>query len=406
MTTSDLSSLKINRDDVPSSQPSRKKPLYIIVTVIAVAVVGLFAFRAFSSPKHEVSLTSVRYATAGSLSGGLTASGYIIPQRKAAVASKGTGRLVYLGVVEGDTVRAGQVIARLEDNDIRARLAQAAASLELSKAQLLQDEAEEHRLGKEYTRMQNLFKAGSIPETNLDRAESEHLVAKAKVEAANANVRAAQAAYRAAEVELDNTRITAPFAGTILTKGADIGEIVAPFAGSINAKSAVVTMADMSSLQLEADVSESNIERISIGQPCEIVLDAYPQVRYPGIVEKIVPTANRNKATILTKVRFLEIDSRVLPEMSAKTTFLSKASAESMKKSQPKLVVPTAAIVAENGKKSVFTVEKEALVAIPVTVGSAIGLESEVLSGLNAGQQIVANTTSEMHAGDKVEIKK
>lgn len=406
MTTSDLSSLKINRDDIPSSQPSRKKPFVIIAVVIVMAIIGFFAMNVFISPKHEVSLTSVRYATAGSLSGGLTASGYIIPQRKASVASKGTGRLVYLGVVEGDTVKQNQVIARLEDNDIRARLSEAAANLELSKAQLLQDQAEQHRFEKEFTRMQNLFKAGSIPETNLDRAESDYLVAKAKVDAGNANVRSAQAAYRAAEVELDNTRITAPFNGTILTKGADIGEIVAPFAGSINAKSAVVTMADMSSLQLEADVSESNIQRISIGQACEIVLDAYPNIRYPGIVEKIVPTANRNKATILTKVRFLEIDSRVLPEMSAKATFLSKATPESMKKSQPKLVVPSAAIVTENGKKAVFTVEKESLLSIPVTVGSAIGLETEVLTGLKAGQQVVANPTSEMHTGDKVEIKK
>jgi len=255
----------------------------------------------------------------------LIASGYVVAQRKAAVASKGTGRLVYLGVVEGDRVRVGQVIARIEDADVRAQLAEAQANLDLSRADLRDAE-------RALARERMLMDSNSTSQASYDAAE-------ARYQRVKANIAVAQAALQSAQVALENTVIRAPFDGTVLTKNADVGEVVAPLAASAFSKSAVVTVADLRSLQVEADVAESNLEAVSPGQPCEIVLDAYPDARYPGSVAMIVPTADRAKATVQVKVAFRSYDARVLPEMSAKVHFLPRPSRVAVD-TQPVLVVP------------------------------------------------------------------
>src|SRR5438445_327341 len=284
----------------------------------------------------------------------LVASGYVVAQRKAAVASKGTGRLVYLGVVEGDRVRAGQVIARVEDADVRAQLAEAQANLDLSRADLRDAE---RALAREHM----LMDSNSTSQASYDAAE-------ARYQRVKANIAVAQAALQSAQVALENTVIRAPFDGTVLTKNADVGEVVAPLAASAFSKSAVVTVADLRSLQVEADVAESNLEAVSPGQPCEIVLDAYPDARYPGSVAMIVPTADRAKATVQVKVAFRSYDARVLPEMSAKVHFLPRPSRVAVD-TQPVLVVPGTAVVERNGRSVVLVVERGRAVEVPVVVG-------------------------------------
>ncbi len=216
-------------------------------------------------------------------------------RRKAAIASKGTGRLIFLGVVEGDKVVKNQIIGRLENTDILPQLEEAKANLQLYKADLNSAE-------NTFNREKELFQKGLSSQQTYDQAEASYNRLLASIEIANARI-------KQYEVAIENTLIRAPFDGTVLTKNAEVGEIVAPFGGSTTSKTAVVTIADMKSLLVEADVSESNIEKIQVNQDCEIILDAYPEKSYSAYVFKIVPTADRSKATVLVKVGFKNYDS-------------------------------------------------------------------------------------------------
>jgi len=389
---SDLSSLKINRSENDSG-PSKKKNITIIISILAVIVVAFIGYSILSplfSREIKVNLVEASLQSPALTGAVFTASGYVVAQRKAAVASKGTGRLIYLGVVEGDKVKKDEIIARLEDSDVKAQLAEAKANLELQKAGLVDAK-------NSYYRQKALIKTGSTTPADLDAAQANYEKTLASIELAKAQV-------QAAEVAVENTIIRAPFDGTVLTKNADVGEIVAPLAASVNSKGAVVTIADMSSLQVEADVSESNIERITPQQECEITLDAYPSHSYPGYVSKIVPTADRTKATVMVKVGFKHYDKRVLPEMSAKVLFLSKATKGSQKSQQPVLVVPNTAVVTRNGEKVVFTVKNNTASQIPVTTGQQFNSYIEIKSGLKNGDQIIENVTDQIKDGTKVKI--
>jgi RND family efflux transporter MFP subunit len=188
----------------------------------------------------------------------------------------------------------------------------------------------------------------------------------------------------------------------VLTKDADVGDIVTPIGAAAEAKAAVVTIADMASLQVEADVSESNIGKITTGQPCEIQLDALPDVRFRGAVHMIVPTADRSKATVLVKVRFEDKDPRILPEMSAKVSFLSRpASPEEQK---PRRVVNPAAVVERGGRKTVFVVKGDRVAQTPIETGARLGDMLEVLGGVEAGTSVVANPTAKLRDGDRVKL--
>lgn len=340
----DLSSLRIDdsKRDYPSDSRKSKKKYLWIIGLLALVLIILIMSGVFSSAV-EVKLTTVTLQSPSQADVILTASGYVVAQRKAAVASKGTGRLAYLGVVEGDKVKKNQIIARLEDNDIRAQLDEAKANLKLQ-------EAERNVAEKNYERQKAMLAAGANPQSDFDAAEANYNRVLASIELAKAQV-------EAAEVALENMLIRAPFDGTVLTKNADVGEIVAPLAAGANSRAAVVTLADMSSLQVEADVSESNIEKIRVDMDCEITLDAYPDNRYAGYVAKIVPTADRSKATVMVKVGFRNYDERVLPEMSAKVSFLSEKGEETPNEA-PVLLIPQSALAKRDGKEVAFRFEK------------------------------------------------
>jgi RND family efflux transporter MFP subunit len=335
----------------------------------------------------------------------LTASGYVVAQRRAAVASKATGLLVHLGVEEGDHVAEGQILARIEDNDVRALLTQAQANLRFMHANLENAKAELADATVNYERLQKLVAEQLVPRSDFDAAEARYRSAQASVAASEAAIGVAQATVRNAEISVENTNIRAPFEGTVLTKNADVGEIVAPFGASSTARAAVVTIADMSSLEVEADVSESNIQRIKPEQPCEIVLDAYPDTRYPAVVSKIVPTADRAKATVMTKIKFLQRDDRVLPEMSAKVTFLSQRTETASMTSEKKTVVSLAALVDRNGQKVVFVLRDDTVTETPVELGQTFGSVREVSSGISVGDRVVLNPPQELVTGMKVNQK-
>jgi len=388
--TADLSSLKIDRsvkDDRPSS---KMKYITWVVVLIILFIAGLILYPMIFSDTVEVHLISVVLQSPTQTSALLTASGYVVAQRQASVSSKGTGILIYLGVVEGDKVKKNQIIARLDDRDIVAQLDEAKSNLQLYKAQLVEIE-------NNYKREKELFARGLSSQQSLDQAES-------RFNSLLANLGIAEARIRASEVELENMIIRAPFDGTVLTKNAEVGEIVAPFGASSTSRAAVVTIADMTSLMIEADVSESNIEKIKTEQDCEIVLDAYPQKSYPGYVFKIVPTADRSKATVMVKVGFKEYDSRVLPEMSAKVSFLSVPIDTKMLSEEKSLVIPSTSIKEENGSVMVYKVENDVVETVEIKTGRKMGNYVEVLSGLQAGDNIIEKITDEIKAGTKVKI--
>ena len=216
---------------------------------------------------------------------------------------------------------------------------------------------------------------------------------------------AAKFAVKEAQVAVDNMRIVAPFDGTVLKKNADVGEIVAPLAGAASSKAAVVTIADMSSLEVEADVSEANITRVVPEQACEIRLDAYPDRRYPGYVTKIVPTADRAKATVLVKIKFKDYDDRVLPEMGAKITFLAPGSDQSTAQAKSLLTVPAAAVASRNGRQVVFQVKDERAAEIPVALGDRMGNLVEIKEGLNEGDKVIGKIDENIRGGSKISIK-
>jgi len=391
----DLAALRINRSpEATEAGPAGRARRWLLIglptaAILVVGAVFVITGGALSAalPVRLTPATMVSPMRAGAV---IVASGYVVAQRKAAVASKGTGRLVYLGVVEGDRVRAGQVIARIEDADVKAQLAQAQANLQVSRAEL-------HDAQRSLARERLLADSGASSQASVDAAE-------ARYERVKASIAAAEAAVLAAQVSLENTVIRAPFDGTVLTKNADVGEVVAPLAGSAFSKSAVVTIADLGSLQVEADVAESNLEAISGGQPGEIVLDAYPDERYPGVVAKIVPTADRAKATVQVKVAFRSYDARVLPEMSAKVHFLPRPSRVAVD-TQPVLVVPGTAVTERNGRSVVFVVERGRAVEVPVVVGRQVGSSVAIREGLRPGVRVVDSVSARLRGGAKVTVQ-
>jgi RND family efflux transporter MFP subunit len=331
----------------------------------------------------------------------LNASGYVVAQRKAAVAAKITGRLEWIGVQEGSRVSAGQVIARLENRDANAVVNQGVAGVQNAKANLDQAKAELDDAEQLYRRQKELVKQGIVSKAEFDTADSRFKRSRAAVASAEAAVRVAESTLQGARVSYDYSLIRAPFDAVVLTKNADVGDIITPLGAAANAKAAVVTIADLSSLQVEADVSESNLDKVKMGQPCEITLDALPQARFRGVLQTIVPTADRSKASVLVKVRFLDLDPRVLPEMSAKVAILSRpATAQDQ---TPKVALNPAAVVRVNGRDKVYLVVDNRVRAVPVTVGVRLGELTEV-SGVKPGDKVALRPLNKLKDGKKISV--
>jgi len=388
----DISSLRIDRNKKYDDRPKSKKWLWLVWIAIAVIIVlGYFYLRDSVTPSLKVEVGRATLLTGTDANAALVATGYVVAQRKAEVASKGTGRLEYLGFEEGDIVKKDEIIAQLDNEDIKASLNQV-------KAELVKAETDTLDATRKYRRADELFKTGSITKTELETSETYYLQTQALLKAARAGVKVAQ-------VNLENTYIKAPFDGTILSKNADVGEIVAPFASSASSKGSVVTLADMTSLEVEADVSESNINKVTPNQPCEIILDAYPTVKYLGYVKKIVPTADRSRATVLTKVAFSDIDKKVLPEMSARVNFFLDDNKEQQDQ-PPVIVVPKDAITSRNGKKVIFILQDELAVLRDISIGRELNEVTEILKGVQQGDRVILSPPGRLETNQKIEISK
>lgn len=371
------------------------------------AALALGAAAAWLAPRAtEVRVTSIVQSTASQQHVVLTASGYVVAQRRAAVSSKAAGRLMELHVREGSQVRKGQLIARLDDSDVRASILAAQAGVHQAEAGVRQAEVELANAQAELRRSQGLQAQGFISPQAVDAAQTRVNAALAGRSAAQATLAQARAQLQVQQVNADFTEIRAPFDGVVLVKNANVGDMITPMSSAAGAQGAVVTMADMTTLEVEADVSEGNLSKAQPGQPVEITLDALPQARFRGKVVGIVPTVDRAKATVMTKIQFEQLDARILPEMSAKVAFLSRpiTAADQL----PLLAVNPQAIVEREGRKVVLRVAgatgEERVEAVPVAPGRKLGEVVEIGGSVRSGDRVVLEPPPALEHGARVAL--
>ncbi|HDR8944149.1 TPA: efflux RND transporter periplasmic adaptor subunit [Burkholderia vietnamiensis] len=395
-----LDKLKIDRRPLAPA-PLRRR--WVRYAAAAALVAAAIAAALVLTSRPTVDTTSVTTAYPYQNDTQLNATGYVVPQRKAAVASKGQGRVEWLGVLEGTRVKKGDIIARLESRDVEASLAQARAQVLVSRANLGVAQAELKDAEIALRRTAVLAPKGAVPAAQLDIDTARVNKARATLGSDQAAIASAEANAQAAQVAVDQTVIRAPFDGIVLAKHANVGDNITPFSSASDSKGAVVTIADMDTLEVEADVAESNIAKIRSEQPCEIQLDALPDMRFAGRVSRIVPTVDRSKATVLVKVRFVDRDARVLPDMSAKIAFLSKPATPQDR--QPVTAVQASAVVERDGRPVVFVVQDDAVHARAVTRGARIG-ELVAIGGVKPGDTVVLAPEAQLKDGAHVTVAK
>lgn len=404
LTTVDLADLAIHRaEEHEVRHPVRRYLAGICLALVSLLAAALGYWGTRSVPgTTDVKVAAVTYVTSSLRPTVLTANGYVVPQRQAFIASKGTGRVSRLFVDIGDEVKEGALIAQLEQADVLARLLQAQARLDVSRAALANAEPERRDALLHYQRTHELWEKGLVTQSEFESAETRLRRANAAVRSSHATIKLAEAEVQAANVDVENTKIRAPFHGTIIKKFAEVGEVVAPLAASSSSRGAVVTIADLRTLAVEAEISESSMSRIHVDQPAEITLDAVPGHRYPGTVGQIMPTADRTKATVLAKIHFLELDHRVLPDMSATVTFLANKQPHRAQNETPQFAVPANAIVTRDSQSVVLLVREGVVVEIPVQIGRIVGGISQVEGRLSPGDHVVLDPPDHLIAGSRV----
>jgi len=347
--------------------------------------------------------------TGGSVA--VVANGYVVARTKAAVSAKIPGRLAVLNVSEGSRVEKGAIIARLDNADYAAAVGQAEATLASAKATLIETQSDRDQLQREYVRVRDIHtqNANLVSPQEVENAESKARQGDARVEAQKARVDAAAAALRVAQANLENTYIRAPFSGTVLRKEAEVGEVVAPSVGGGLTRGAVVTMADLATLEVEVDVNEAYIARIHGNQSARITLDAYPDTAFRGTVRQIIPTADRQRATVQVKVSILDRDPRILTEMGAKVEFLEPAAPPAAAApgatrpvERPRIIVPAEAVRSDGGRSVVWIVRNGRLQSRDVDAGPVSGNFREIRSGLSGGEQLLVGGVETPKEGQRV----
>jgi RND family efflux transporter MFP subunit len=393
----ELASLKIDRDQ-PARSPWRWPLLLLVPLVLVMGVLYALRLRQtlLAAEVETLRPTVARPDQAPVGSPILTASGYVVARRKAVVSAKIQGRLGELRVEEGSRVREGEIIARLESSDYEAQVDRARAAVQRAEADLAENQRQ-LRLAEELTRDSVL-------------AADQRDAAKSRVQIATAALAQARADLKFADASYQNTMIKAPFSGVVVKKMAEVGESVAPIPPGVNlstSSGAIVALADLATLEVEADVSESNVARLSDDQPAEVTVEAFPDRKYRAILRQVIPTADRTKATVQVKVTILEKDKDLKPEMSAKVTFLeSDVSREPASAGQaPLVMVPKESVASRGGRSVVFEVKDGKAHERPVTTtGERQGLLM-VREGLSGSETLVARPAETLKDGDSVRIK-
>ena len=402
----ELASLRI---DQTARAGGGRRGVWVAVLVLAVVLAGAGGSWSQSVEAAEVKTAAVsaRSGTAASPGAVLDASGYVTARRRATVSSKVTGKVLEVFVEEGKPVRAGQVMARLDDAQVRAALAVAEAQLEAARRGAAEDEARLREAELTLGRREQLIDQKVIGRAELDSARAEVESLKARIALAQQQVKVSESLVSQRRTDLADMTVRAPFDGVAISKDAQPGEMISPVsAGGGFTRSGIGTIVDMSSLEIEVDVSESYINRVHPNQPVEAVLDAYPEWRIPGHVITTVPSADRQKATVKVRIGFEQLDPRILPDMGVKVSFLTErpAAAEAAAPGA-RLVAPKAAVRSEDGRDVVFVVREGRLERRAIKAGSPDGDQVEIVSGLTAGERVVIEGPATMKDGDRVKVK-
>jgi HlyD family secretion protein len=399
-----LASLKI--DHAHRASGSRRAVWVTAVIVLALGGVGawLWTQRVQAAPVRTAAVVA-RSGGSGASGSVLNASGYVVARRRATVSSKVTGKVVEVFVEEGKEVRRGQVLARLDDSQVRSALAVAEAQLAVARRGAAEDEARLREAELTRDRRAALLKEGVVGKAEVDSADAEVESLKARIALSQEQIHVAQSQLNARRTDLADMVVRAPFDGVAISKDAQPGEMISPVsAGGGFTRTGICTIVDMSSLEIEVDVNESYINRVRPGQPVEAVLDAYPDWRIPTHVITGVPTADRAKATVRVRIGFEKLDPRILPDMGVKVSFLAEETPQ-VTATAPRLLVPKAAVRKIDGADVVFVVKEDVAERRAVTVGLTEGDQVEIASGLQLGERVVVEGPPTLADGARVTVK-
>jgi RND family efflux transporter MFP subunit len=396
-----ISDLKIDERKRRGSGKRWLKWLIVLALLGAAAVAGSRWYAESRIPVVEVAAAQPATNDPVTL---LNASGYVTPRRRATVAAKITGRLETISVEEGMRVEAGQELAKLDDTDLRVRLASAEADRQATEAALADLKVNLANAERELDRAQRLHEAGVTSAQSQDTARTAVESLRARIASVAEQVKAAEARAQIARQDIENTVIRAPFAGMVVSKDAQRGEMVSPVsAGGGFTRTGIATIVDMSSLEIEVDVNESYIARVRSGQPVVAILDAYPDWKIPGKVRTIIPTADRQKATVKVRASFDRLDPKILPDLGVKVAFLGPPPSRTAASNT--VVIPRTAVRTENGASRVFIHSGDHAESRPVQLGATREDEQEITSGLAAGDQVLINAPADLKDGQRVKLK-
>jgi RND family efflux transporter MFP subunit len=398
--TSDLASLRIRREEDPNRPKPLRTVLYALVAVGALAAAGYFGYPALAGRvfKAEIAVTEVAMVSPAQASVTVTSTGYVVPQLVSKVGAKVAGRVAKVFVTEGSVVKAGDVLVELEAVGQRSSVSAASSRALAAQARVDTARANFAEVQQQVERNRALVERGAIGKATLEDLEARAKALDQAVKAAEAEARATQAEVSPLKAGLQDLTITAPIDGTIITKPVQVGELVGP-------QNNIAEIADFRSLLVETDVPEGRLYLIKPGSPCEISLDAYPDRRYRGMTREIGKRVERAKATITVKVAFVDPMDGVLPDMSARTSFLSQEVSADAIKEKPKKIVPGVALAERNGNKVVFIVADGVIKMAPVKLGPAFGQGFELVEGPAPGTRLVANPTNELSDGQHIKEK-
>jgi len=399
----ELAALKIERPPERQPKPWIKWVVLLIVLVIA----GVAALQYASRPRPvEVETAAVAQRAAGAQASVLNASGYVTARRRATVSSKITGKVMEINVEEGMAIREGQVLARLDDSQFKAALALAEAQAESARRSVRESEVRlaEARLVLGRAEQLAAERLNTAADLDAARASVDSLVAR--IDAAREQVRVAERQIDVERANLENTVVRAPFAGVAVSKDAQPGEMVSPVsAGGGFTRTGICTLVDMRSLEVEVDVNETYINRVEDRQPVSVVLNAYPEWQIPAHVITTVPKADRQKATVLVRIGFAELDPRILPDMGVKVTFMKQAAPQAAGDDRPMMLVPKAAVKAENNQTYAYVVNGGVVDRRAIRTGGTDGDRVEVIAGLTSGERVIVSPPAGLASGASVVTK-
>src|ERR1700680_4005876 len=399
----DLSSLRI--DDAQRKRGNLGQRLALLIGGLILLAGFAAAFIAFRGRTPEVEVAVAQKPPVGGREALLNASGYVTPRRRATIAAKITGLVMGVFFDEGTHVREGQLLAKLDDSDARRALDSAKGDRDSTEATVHDYEVQLRNARITLRRTEQLQQAGIDTQEQLDNARTAVDSLQAKIDLVKTQVTTAEARIREAQQAVDNCTIVAPFDGIVVSKDAQIGEMVSPIsAGGGFTRTGIATIVDMNSNEIEVDVNESYIARVLPNQPVTATLDAYPDWQIPCKVRTVIPTADRQKATVKVRISFLKLDPKILPDMGVKVAFLSEEQPKA-KGPEPMTYVPKSAVRSEGGTSFVYLVHDGKVEHRAIRVGADRGTDVAIMAGVMPGDSLVVAGPATLHDGDKVEIK-